>query len=694
MTDDSTCYIGVDVGGTHTDVAVVSGMRIARGKALTTYDDFSRGLLEAVEVAAAELGTEMRSLLQNTDLFVNATTVVTNAITQLRGARVGVIVTSGFADEFHFGGGPRQATYDDHLQENVPIVLDRDAIVEIDERIDYLGDELVRLDEQQVLDAADRLVELGVEAIAVCFLSSHLNDAHEQRARELISERYPSPFVTLSSEVFPVAGETRRWMTAVFNSFVQASAQQYLDTISERVREAGYEGVVAFFQGLGGAATKQRLERFPLALLAAGPAGGAIGARELGAEMGVENVLIGDMGGTSFDTGLIHGGELRIEKNLQIGPFQTGVNVVSVVSVGAGGGSVAWISERGVPQVGPLSAGSTPGPACYDRGGTEPTVTDAMVVLGMIDPANYLGGRVRLNVDASRVAVATIGDPLGWTVDETAAAIHDLVIVNMATAVREVSVEKGYDPRDFMFLTYGGTLPLFAAQIAEHLGITKVVIPDNSSVFCARGVLASDFKLRLDQAVGWNLEDRIGVSRVNVAAERLAATAAAEMALQGFDASNTITRFSADLRFLGQVFELSLPLELPLHADHAEELLARFLEQYEKTYGAGTAWKSVSAELVNVSVTATGVREKPPLQISELVPTSVDIMTKATRSIFLPMTKSVETVRILDEAKMSAGSEVAGPAIIDARDTTIFVPPDIVARRDEYRNFVLELDPT
>lgn len=693
MATNYTYQIGVDVGGTHTDVAIITESTIARGKALTTYDDFSRGVLEAIAVAGTELGIDTRTLLGRADLFVNATTVVTNAITQLRGSDIGVIVTSGFADEFHFGGGPRGAFYDDHLNRNVPILVQRDAIIEVNERINYAGEEIVPLNEGEVVQAAERYQEMGIEAIAICFLSSHLNSGHEERARQLVNDAHPEAFVTLSSEVFPVAGEFRRWMTAVFNSFVQSSAQLYLDTITEQVRAAGYGGTVAFFQGVGGAATRERVQRFPLSLLASGPAGGAIGARQLALEMGVENVLIADMGGTSFDTGLIHGGEIEVDKNLQIGPFQTGVNIVDVISVGAGGGSIAWLSERGVPQVGPQSAGSTPGPACYGRGGTDPTVTDAMLVLGLIDGTNYLGGRFTLDAPAASSAIDTIATPFQWSRQRAAAAIHDLVIVNMATAVREISVEKGYDPRDFMFLAYGGTLPLFAAQIAAHLNIKRVVIPDNSSVFCARGVLASDFMLRLDQAVAWNLADATDVARVNSIGERLEATAHEEMELQGFPASDTTISFSADFRFLGQVFELSLPLTTwPLGEDDASGLAQAFFDTYERTYGRGTAWKGAEEEMVNLSVTATAVRYKPSLPISELAPTAIDDMTKSIRTVYLPQTGDAREVTVLDAAKFSPGTSLEGPVIIDASDTTIFVPPGVRATRDKFRNFVLELE--
>ena len=448
-------------------------------------------MLEAVDVAATNYELSLGQMLDRTQLFINGTTVVTNAITQLRGSRVGVMMTTGFRDAFRLAGGPRTTEIDDHLQLNVPDIVDRRAISEIDERIDWSGTVLVPINLDQVRTQAKRLVEeQQVDALAVCFLWSHANGEHELAAEAAIKELYPDLFVTPSHRVFPVEGETRRWTTAILNSFVQDRADVYLTSLNEKLRTSGLKGGLAFFQGLGGGISLDKARAYPLGLLGSGPAGGAIGANELAKRMGKKRVLLGDMGGTSFDTGIIVDNEIHIDKNLELGPFQTGVNLVDVVSVGAGGGSIGWVSERGVPNVGPHSAGSTPGPAALDRGGEQPTVTDAMVTLGFIDPGNYLGGRVQLKPELSRGALdAVFGERYGWSTEESAAAMHDLVVVNMANAVREVSVGKGHDPREFLFLAYGGTLPLFASQIAERLGIATIVIPQNSSVFCALGLL-------------------------------------------------------------------------------------------------------------------------------------------------------------------------------------------------------------
>jgi N-methylhydantoinase A len=690
MSGPEKATIGVDVGGTHTDVCAMVDGRLERGKALTTYDDFSRGVLQAVEVAAAAHGLSLGELLAATELFINGTTVVTNSITTLQGARVGVVITHGFRDTFRFAGGPRLAAYDDHLQHNAPDIVARSAIAEVDERVNWSGEELAPLNREQLLGEVDRLVdEEKVEAIAVCFLNSFRNPDHEAEAKELIAARHPDLFVSLSHEVFPVIGENRRWTTAVLNCFVQKRATEYLDSLSGNLERAGLTGRLVFFQGLGGVISLERAKQFPLVLLGSGPAGGAIGANALAERMGSKNVLLGDMGGTSFDTGIIVDNEIAVAKNLDLGLLRTGVNVVDVVSVGAGGGSIAWVGERNVPQVGPQSAGSEPGPASYDKGGEEPTVTDAMVHMGFIDPERYLGGRFRLDPAKAEAALQGLAERFDWSVEQASAAVHDLVVVNMANAVREVSVEKGHDPREFVFIAYGGTLPMFAMQIAGHLGISNVVIPQNSSVFSAMGLLSSDFVARYDRTVAWDLSRGEKVGAVNEVAAELLERGLAEMRAEGFSDDQIEVRRSADFRFLGQSYELSMGLpDRPLAADDAPRLAEQFFELYERTYGEGTAWKGVPEQLFNYTVTVIGKRGRSEGSIiakgdgGEVAPSTG-------RRIFVPSMQEYRDVDVYLDEQMTVGSTIEGPAIIDATDTTIYVPPDASARRDEYLNYIL-----
>jgi N-methylhydantoinase A len=689
--DAPEAFVGVDVGGTHTDVQVVHGDREARGKALTTYDDFSVGVLEAIGAAAQKLDLTREELLDSTRLLMNATTVVTNSIAQLKGAKVGVLVTAGFPDEFRLSGGTRLREVDDHQQTNVPDIVDRRDILEIEERIDALGRELVPLPEEGVLEAARVLVEeRNVKAIAVCFLSSYVNPAHEARAVELITERYPGLYVVASSAASSLRGEYARWMTAVLSAFVHEDAELFLSTLGTKLRDAGLNGRTVFFQGLGGGISQERAAQLPLALMGAGPAGGASGVRDLARRMGHDRVLLGDMGGTSFDTGLVFNHDIQVEKNVKIGRFKTALPLVDVISVGAGGGSIAWISERGVPQVGPQSAGSTPGPAAYGRGGTEATVTDAMVAMNLIDPANYLSGRLELKPELAERAIASaIGEPMGWSVDESAAAIHDLVVANMANALREVAVSRGHDPRDFVFYAYGGTLPWFAAQIARSLEIGSVLIPHNSSVFCARGLLVSDFTLRQDRTVQSTLFGQAEIDRVNEAANDLVALCRSMMEAEGFAPDEVELTRAGDFQFAGQVHALEMPLpDRDLTEDDVPALQAKFIEVYERTYGKGTAWPFPS-QMLNYSVTARGKLPHPSTTPAGLNPRHTHEMLKGWREVFLPAERRRVEIPIYDEALFTPGSRIDGPALIESTDTTLLVPSMAHAERDEYQNIVL-----
>jgi len=686
----SDVHIGIDVGGTHTDVAAAVGGKVVRGKALTTYDDFGRGVVEAVDVVAAAAGMTGAEMLAVTTEFTVSTTVVTNSLMTLRGARVGVLVTSGFKDTFRIGDSHRDANRDDQLQLNAPDMVDRRWIAEVDERVDGAGAVLLEVDAERVAATARRLVdEFEVDSIAVCFVNSYVDPHNEQRAVQAIRDAGIEVFVVASHEMSAVVGENRRWTTAVLSAFVQKEATRFVTSLGARLTAAGFTGNLSFFQGLGGRMSGEAALEQPLALYGSGPAGGAVGAKALAERMGTPDVLLGDMGGTSFDTGIITDYEPHIAGDVQVGPLRTTVNIVDIDSVGAGGGSIAWISERGVPRVGPQSARSEPGPAAYGHGGTEPTVTDAMVVLGIMDPDNYLGGRLTLRADLAEQAIdRVLATPLGSDVEQSAAAVHDLVVAHMASAMREVTVAKGYDPRTFAFVAYGGTLPMFAAEIARRLTISRVVIPHNSSVFCAVGALSSDYMVRLTRTVGAELDELDGEAMAATSAEMLA-QARELLASQGFSEADIQIERSGDFRFTGQHHELPMSLEGDISAADAAELSARFFELYERTYGAGTAWKDSTVRLVAATVTARASRAKAQFAPEELAPAPDADIRIGTRSVYLPSRRARQDVPLYADDRFTPGSSIAGPAIIDATDTTIFVPPGFTAERDEFLNYVL-----
>jgi N-methylhydantoinase A len=624
--------------------------------------------------------------------MVNGTTIVTNAITELKGARVGVLVTKGFKDIFRLLGGARKNVYDDQAQVNPPDIVSRDCIEEIEERVNSDGSALVPLDEDAVLEAIRRLRAKGVETLAVCFLWSFKNRTHEQRARRLIAKEWHEVFVSLSSDVHPVIREHQRFLTAVFNSFCQPSATVFIDTLEQRLTEEGLRGDLSYFSGEGGAISGDMAKRLPILLLASGPAGGVIGATHLARFLGHKNLMTADMGGTSFDVSLVENLSPMTRARVKIGPFETGMTAVDVISIGAGGGSIAWIDPRGVPQVGPESAGSNPGPVCYARGGSRPTVTDAAVVLGYIDPENYLGGRVKLDRSLATKAIdALFGKRFGWTPQEASEAIIDLVTTNMAHALREISIERGYDPRQFLMVAYGGMLPLFAVRICAKVGLEQIVVPRNSSVFSAFGVLTADYVRRYSRTVEWDLAEQVASKTVNAWREEMQSQALSDARHHGFQSSQCKTAWSGEFRFQGQTHEVAMPIpKRALTAKDAATLAGQFADIYERTYGKGTAWKWSPILMLNLVLSVSGSRPKPNLpKIARL--TGRRAAAKASRRVFTASRSSEVEIPAYTEDQFVSNMAVSGPAIVDLSDSTLSIEPGWNCRRDDVGNFWMSI---
>lgn len=686
--------IGVDVGGTHTDLIMATPDQLVRAKAFTTHGNYSEGIMRAIALAAEQVGKSPEEVLSNCGAFVNGSTIVTNAITELRGAKVGVLITRGFQDTFRLAGGARTEEYDDHLQVPPSEVVERNCIVEIAERVDSSGSVIVEPDIDELRAGIRTLKQNGAEAVAVCFLWSFQNPANELIAANILREEFPEAFVTLSHATHPVIGEFPRFMTAVFNCLSHRATTRYIEGLKSELGNAGFQGAMTFFQGIGGSIGMDAVEEKPITLMQSGPAGGVMGARQIAEKLGIRNVLVGDMGGTSFDTAVLADLTPTIAREAAFGAYRTGINILDIVSVGAGGGSIAWLDGRGVPQVGPHSAGSEPGPACYGKGGTRPAVTDANVILGLIDPENYLKGAHKLDVEAARQAVDNeIGQPLGWSTERAAAAIYDLAVIEMANALRMVSVERGHHPRDFTFFSYGGGLGLFAVEICRRLGCPRIIVPDNCSAFSAYGVLTADYVRQYNRTVNWALDDLSGVEQVNAALEEMLEQARADAASENIAIADLEIERSGDFRFLGQVHEVSQSIpDRALTENDAGEMAAGFPSVYEKNYGEGTAWEGSPVVLVNISIKAIFRREKPVSREQEPARQTTTPQPASVRRIFQPFLREEAEVPVYAEASLPPGAEIEGPCIIDVGDTTLYVPSDASCARDRYFNFNLTLN--
>jgi N-methylhydantoinase A len=689
----ATYQIGIDIGGTHTDAVVLvdDGSHVV-AKAPSTPQDYSDGVLASLEVAAGEMGTSVADLLAGTAVFVNGSTVATNVIAQLSGARTGVITTAGFEDTLRIARSARRnGVFDFHRQVPPPQIVPRTLVRGVAERVDYRGEVVVPLQRAEAERAVQELLDAGVETIAVCLLWSFRNPAHEQLLGEAIRDLAPGMHHSLSCEVHPVIREYERMVTTVFNSYAGPRVTQYTTRLAQRLEELGLRSTPMIMHSEGGYMSFPAAGRRPVSLILSGPAAGAIGAAKLGAAIGVENVITADMGGTSYDTALVHRGQVQKRRRALVDDFETGLSLVDVVAIGSGGGSIAWIDDRGQPNVGPQSAGADPGPACYGRGGTEPTVTDALLVLGHLSPDRFLGGRERVDLDLARAAIERrFAGPLGRSVEEAAQWIHTLTVARMSNATRSVSIERGFDPRQFTFFSFGGTSPLFQSEICRSLRIADIVVPGDSSGFCARGLLEADRSESYVESLYWTSERPL--DELNPVFESLEERARRDFAEQGYAPGDLAVVREGDLRFAGQWSELTIPLPPGrLGPDEARLIEERFVETYETLYGPGTAWTGAAIEIQNCRVSVVA-----PSQTFGVVhgrrgadpsPEPVE-----TRRAYVPSEGAMGDVAVYDGDRLPAGWAARGPALIEMPYTVVYLAPDEDVRLDDADNFRITRD--
>lgn len=681
-------HVGVDIGGTFTDlVAVSSDGATYRAKSPTTPEDYSRGIAEGLELLARACEVQLEELMGATRLFINGTTVVTNAIAELKGREVGVIVTAGFADTLRIARSARTNDRDLHTQTPPPDIVKRANVIEVDERVDFAGTEIVALDEDQVTAAARTLVEnRGCDALAICFLWSFANPEHEERALAIVSELYPDLFVSISSRVFPVAREYERLVTTVFNAFTSRGVAEYVGALEGKLSDLGCAVRPSLMQSVGGLLSPEEARGLPIELINSGPVGGVVGARALAQRLGLRDVITADMGGTSFDCALIKDLQLTEAHRAQLGKFATGLSMIDISAIGAGGGSIFWLDARGAPRVGPDSAGAVPGPACYGRGGTEPTVTDVALAMGLMDPSYFLGGAISLDPEAARRAVRErVAQPLDWELDRTLAGLYQIVVDAMANAVRAISIERGHDPRGFTMVAYGGASGLFVPLICRKMGIGELVIPGNAAVFSAYGLLWSDAVRSLVRTVNW-IVPVAPLGPVNQVLTGLAAQAVEALRGRGFSEDAITLRYEGDFKFAGQAFELTIPLPAgELTDEHRGPLMAQFISDYEQLNGPGTAWEGFPIVMLNARVTATAAVPRPVLASASPNGGAPEAAVHERRSVLEPERGERVEVDVYRGEQMRPGLTVTGPAVIEDVDTTVYVPAGASCWLDETR---------
>lgn len=680
--------IGVDVGGTFTDAVVTVGARSYRAKSPSTYPDIGRGVLAACKLAAHSAGLELEHVLPRVRRFGLGTTAVTNVIATRRGMRVGLLTTRGFEQTLRLARGRTQE--EDGWLRSVDALVESRAIVGIDERIGRDGVILKPLEAAEIVTAGRFLADdVGVESIAVSFLWSFLNPAHEKEAVALLREALPGMSITAGTELRPVIREYERTTLAVLNAY-SAGAYAGVDDLDKELRSAGLTAPVLLCHSGGGAISIEQARAQPVWLSASGPAAGVAAAAQIAKLAGETKVLTCDLGGTSFDVAHIaDGAPARTQRGDLMG-FWTALPRVDVESVGAGGGSLTWVDERRMLRVGPVSAGSFPGPVCYGRGGERAALTDALLALGYIDPDRFLGGTMTLDRDGAIAACGRLGDGIGMDGIEAAWGVREIALAEMVKAVKARLSGHALAAAEHCLVGYGGCGALFAAEVARMAGLKRVYIPELASVLSAFGAATMDIRRERLTTLLLKLPGDAALIDRTLAEMRDAVWN--DLAADGVPEADRVIRFEADMRFFLQRWELTIPLsEQPKNGDGGSEAEALFRAEYLRRFGAASTMTSGIVELVGIRAVGIG---KMAAEEGAAVPLADAAQRRAepvgVRPVKLARGLPAEPVTVFDGAGLAPGDEFSGPALVDAPDTTIWVPEGMSARMDAHHTLIIE----
>jgi N-methylhydantoinase A len=672
--------VAVDIGGTFTDVVCRSdGGEMKLVKIPTTRANPSAGVMHAIRHMADEWSIAPEAIAR----FVHGTTVATNAVLERKGAKIGLITTEGFRDVLEIGRQSRRNVYSVMLQPETPAFLAPGALRrEVPERVAASGEILIPLDEDAVRREAAALAGDGVQAIAICFLFSFLNPLHERRAAEIVRERCPDVMVSISSEVDPAFREYERTCITAFDAYLKPVIDRYLGNMERDLEKSGVRSPLQIMQSRGGVASSSVARRSPVRLFLSGPAAGVIGGRAAGETAGFDDVITIDIGGTSADIALIEHGKPLIASEGRLDGYAVRVPMVDVNAIGAGGGSIAWLDAARSLRVGPRSAGSEPGPACYGRGGTDPTVTDASIVLGYIDPDYFAGGSMKLHADLARNAVErNVAKPLGMSVEQAALGIHRVINATMAEGIRFVSVKRGIDPRRFALVPLGGGGPVHAIALAHELGITRVLVPLHPGVLSAAGLLAAPVEHEASVAFNMPLAQVTEAMLGRTFAE-LDARCNALMAGEGAAPDAVERHYLADVCYVGQSYHLEVPLHM--EAGALERLTHDFYEVHDRIYGHSTRGP---IKFVNLRAVHQAQPEKDGGRF-RYAPAGGPAL-KGARRILTSDSNGFVEARVYERARLEPGARLQGPAIIEQADTTTLVEPGWSAAVDRTGSLIL-----
>jgi N-methylhydantoinase A len=675
-------HVGVDTGGTFTDTVLIGDETVQTVKTLTT-DDLIGGIVEGFESICELADVDPGDVTS----FNHGSTVAVNALIEKTGAKTALLTTEGFEDVLEIGEAfrDRSLLYAPCGPDNPPLVP-RKHRHGVAERLTAAGEVEVPLDDDSLDALLDTLDDGDFESVAVSLLHAYENDDHERAVVDALDDRLPGVAVSRSSAVSPEIREYSRTSTTVADAYIKPTVTTYIEELKHALSETGYDDALSIMNSSGGVAGPTVATKRPVTQILSGPVAGVQAAQYVGERMGIENIITLDMGGTSCDTTLIESGDPvevphRREQGMKInGPF------VNIETVGAGGGSIAWLDEVDALRVGPESAGSNPGPVCYGLGGTRPTVTDADLHLGILNPENFAGGEIELDAEAASIALDEhVASPLGMSTTEAAVAIRDVTDGNMASALRVVSVKQGYDPRDFALMGFGGAGPMHSCNVAAELDIDTVVFPNNPGLLSALGLVVSDFEHEYVQSLVVALDDA-DPAAVDAARTTLVEEADQELAAEGVDLADRSFDVSIDVRYTGQSNYLNVPLAAGSVGEGTLDSIAdRFESLHEDRFGFVDDVHPI--ELVNVRLTARGATENP--DIAPVSPPSDDAAAAkaGTRPVVVDVDEVVETP-YYDGERLGPGHSLDGPAVVELENSTIWIPPMFDAHVDDYNNIV------
>ena len=683
--------LGVDIGGTFTDFSLINADgEIILWKEASTPQDPTAAIKQGVQALADLGGQSLSEFLGKLDLFVHGQTIATNTVIQRNGPKTALLCTEGFRDIIHFRDGFKPERYNIQLQPPEDFIP-RHLRLAVKERINYAGEIQIELDEGSVLEAVEILEREKVESVAISFLWSIMNPKHEQRVREILAEKLPNVPVVLSTDVLPMIREWERTTCTILSAYVLPGIAKYMVELQDFLQENGFRHPMLVMQLNGGTSTVTKIIQKSINSLASGPAAAPMAGLYCSKRIDIDNVITVDMGGTSFDVSMVTEGMPSLTRDLRVHGMPVGVAAVDVHSIGAGGGSIAWIDKGGALMVGPQSAGAEPGPACYGQGGEQPTCTDANIVLGYINPDYFLGGRRKIDPNLSKKAIEKhIAKPLGMTVPEAAYGIFRIINHIMVDAIRVVSVERGIDPRHYALVSGGGAGNIHAGMLSRTLAMTKVIIPRYSGVFCSFGMIVSDVRHDYMQALATNTE-RFDLESVNEVLRELEDKAIEEMVEEGYPEGEVVLERFADAKYPAQIHELTIavPSGLPLEKPDVGKMAEAFHDLHERMFTYSVRESSV--DLFHWRVVAHRKVKEPNSFESKETSASLNDALKGERPVFFGDINDYRETPVYDGDGISKGLVVKGPAVVEQVTTTIVVFPGQSLEANSFGDFVLNV---